>query len=223
MKSIYAVNHLKIFDKILVSKRLEIANIINDYLSNKKIVSVLDIGTTEDLLNESSNIIIKNIKNIKIFRSISDQKIISNFFEKSLNKSIIENFSNKEVYEIFSDVSIANATLEHVGNENNQKKMIRNMIRLTKKISIIQTPNRFHPIDFHTKLPFIHWLPKKIHRFFLKIIGLNYLSKEENLNLLSYSDIKKILLSLNLEIKYNIKYLRFLGFKSNFIIFIEKI
>lgn len=79
---------------------------------------------------------------------------------------------------------ISNATIEHVGNEKQQLKMLKNIIKLTKKIFIVITPNRLHPIEFHTKIPFIHWLPKKIHRKILSVIGQKYLSEEKNLNLL---------------------------------------
>ena len=40
---------------------------INHYLKDKSISSVLDIGTAEDKENESSNIIIKNIKKVENF------------------------------------------------------------------------------------------------------------------------------------------------------------
>ena len=31
--------------------------------------------------------------------------------------------------------------------------MVENMINLSKRYIIITTPNKFHPIEFHTKLP----------------------------------------------------------------------
>ena len=34
------------------------------------------------------------------------------------------------------------------------------MISLSKDYVVISTPNRFYPIEFHTKLPLLHWLPK---------------------------------------------------------------
>ena len=66
------------------------------------------------------------------------------------------------------------------------------MIRISKESVFIQTPNRFHPIEFHTILPFIHWFPKKIHREILKYIKFDFYSKEKNLNLLSVKDLKNI-------------------------------
>ena len=71
--------------------------------------------------------------------------------------------------------------------------MIQNITCLTKKYFLITTPNRFFPIDFHTKLPFLHMLPKNIHRMILTLLNLKEYAKEENLNLLGYKDLNKLI------------------------------
>ena len=218
---IYSSNHLKIFDKIITKKRSQIVDIINDQIILNNINEVLDIGTTNDTKNKSSNFIVKNLKNIKNFYSISDQLITSSFFKKTLQKSITENFSEYEIENLKSDLVISNATIEHVGNYDNQKAMINNMIKLSKKMIIISTPNRYHPLEFHTKIPFIHWLPKNIHRKILKNIKLTFFSKEENLNLLSKSDLSSFV--ENEKVKSEFKYIKFLFFKSNLIFIGKKI
>ena len=159
--SIYSNKHNNFLDKIVIKKRHEMSEIINKYISNQSIEHALDIGTTDDDGFESSNYLIKNLRNIKIYRSISDQKINSKFFSKTLTKSITDNFSHEEIENYSSDLVISNATIEHVGDKNSQIKMTENIIKLSKKIFVITTPNRFYPFDFHTKIPLIHWLPKK--------------------------------------------------------------
>jgi len=216
---IYSSNHLKIFDKIITKKRLEIVDIINNQIILYNINEVLDIGTTNDTKNKSSNFIVKNLKNIKNFNSISDQLITSSFFKKNLQKSITENFSEYEIENFKSDLVISNATIEHVGNYDNIKTMFDNMIKLCKNMIIISTPYRYHPLEFNTKIPLIHWLPKNIHRKILKNIGLTFFSKEENLNLLSKSDFNNFVESK--KIKGEFRYIKFLFFKSN-LIFIGK-
>ena len=125
---IYSSNHLKIFDKIITKKRLEIVDIINNQIILYNINEVLDIGTTNDTKNKSSNFIVKNLKNIKNFNSISDQLITSSFFKKNLQKSITENFSEYEIENFKSDLVISNATIEHVGNYDNHKPMLSNIL-----------------------------------------------------------------------------------------------
>jgi hypothetical protein len=219
--TIYAINHYNFFDKIVFKKRLEISNIINNIIKDLQIHDALDIGTTSDDKNASSNIVIKNIKNIDKFKCISDQIVNSDFFHKSLNKSITEEFSENELYDFSSDLVVSNATIEHVGNTLNQKKMLENVIKLTKKIFVITTPNKFYPIELHTKIPLIHWFPKSIYRKILKILGLSFYANEENLNLLSVNELKKML--DNYKIMYEIKFIKLFFFKSNIIIIGKKL
>ena len=167
------------------------------------------------------NYLIKNLPNISSYRSISDQKIDNDFFSSSLNKSILAEFNIEEIKNFKSELVISNATIEHVGSSENQLKMIENIIKLTKKTFIIATPNRFHPLEFHTKLPFIHWLPKKIHRKILSLIGFTHSSKEDNLNLLSKKDLEIFLNKFNL-INYEILNIKFFGFVSNYIVIGKK-
>lgn len=216
-KKIYSAFHIKFLEDIISKKRLEISCFINNYLAGKNLKDVLDIGTTNDLNNPSSNIIVKNLKGFNQYKSISNQIVKDNFFSKCLNKSICENFSQDEIDIFSSDLVISNATIEHVGNRNNQINMINNIIKLSKKYFIIITPNRNYPIEFHTKLPLIHLMPKKIHRLILSILGYKFLSLEENLNLLKYKDIVQIMKILNFK-TYEIKFINFLYFKSNIIL-----
>ena len=217
MSKIYAVNHYTFIDKIVIKKRQEMCDIINEELSDYIIQDALDIGSTNDLDNKSSNYLIRNLKNIKIYKSISDQVISNNFFSKCLTKSITENFSYDEIQSMKSDVVISNATIEHVGGFEQQKKMIENMLLLTKKYFIITTPNRYHPLDFHTKLPILHWFPKRIHRKLLKLLKLEFFSKEENLNLLSKKDLITLLEIVGVN-NFKIFDISLLGFKSNLIV-----
>ena len=188
-------------------------------INSNNIKNVLDIGTTSDDQNPNSNLIVKNLKNIDKFYSISNQTINSPFFEKTLKKSIVENLNEDEIEKFKSDLVLSSATIEHVGSFENQRMMIKNMIKLSKEMLIITTPNRFHPVEFHTKIPFIHWLPKKLHRKILKMLNLAFYSKEENLNLLSKKDFLE--LTKEEKIKYEFKFIKLLFFKSN-LIFIAK-
>jgi len=82
-KLTYLKNHTKFTDNIIHKKRYEILSNIKKELINNNFKEILDIGTTADN-SESSNIIIKNLKNYKVYKSISNQKIISNLFSKKL-------------------------------------------------------------------------------------------------------------------------------------------
>ena len=217
MKDTYTINNFNFIDKIIKKKRHEMLDIINNKFKNIKIHDVLDVGTTKNYDYPSSNFLIKNLKNISIFKSISDQNIDDKFFSKILTKSITSDFTNKEINNFKSDLVISSATIEHVGNFKNQIIMLKNMAKLSRKFLIITTPNRYYPFDFHTKLPFIHWLPKKIHRSLLNFIGLSFFSKEKNLNLFSEQDLNLCLKEAGIN-NYQIFYINLFGLKSNFLI-----
>jgi hypothetical protein len=219
---IYSLNNFKLLDCIVIKKRLEMLSLIKRNIKNIKINDILDVGTTSDNSNKSSNFIINNFSHIKKCKSISDQKIISNFFLHKLQKSISNKLTTLEINKFSSDLVVSNATIEHVGSKTNQYKMLKNIILLSKKIFVIATPNRYHPIEFHTFIPLIHWLPKKIHRLILKILGLAYFSKEKNLNLLSEKDLVILLNRFQNKINYSIFYIKWFGVKSNLIIIGKK-
>lgn len=220
-ENIYSNFHLSYFDKIVINKRQEIINLINNFLIGRDLSDVLDVGTTEDDKNPSNNFIIKNLKGFSEYKSISDQKIDNKLYSKCLNKSICEEFLEEEINIYSSDLVISNATIEHVGSENNQIKMISNIIKLSKKIFIIITPNRNHPIEFHTKLPLIHWLPKKTHRFIISLLGFKFLALEKNLNLLNQKTLDQYMKKLNFN-SYKFKSINFFKIKSNIILIGEK-
>ena len=118
-KFTYLKNHTKFTDNIIHKKRYEILSHIKKELINNDFKDILDIGATADN-SESSNLIIKNLKNYETYKSISNQKITSNLFSKKLKKSITEDFTSNQLEEYRSDVVISNATIEHVGNKKHQ-------------------------------------------------------------------------------------------------------
>ena len=217
MSKIYVTNHSNIIDRVVVNKRKEMCDIINKELSDIVFEDALDVGSTSEEKYESSNYLIKNLKNIKTYKSISDQEINDSFFSKTLKKSILDQFSIEEINSMKSDLVISNATIEHVGNLDKQTKMIKNIMMLSKKYFIITTPNRYHPIDFHTKLPFLHWLPKDIHRKILKLFRLDFFSNEDNLNLLCKNELELVLKKSGVN-NFKILNIFLLGFKSNLIV-----
>lgn len=56
------------------------------------------------------------------------------------------------------DFALANAIIEHVGDEGDQRRMVAETTRVAKCWAIT-TPNRWFPIESHTSVAFSHWLP----------------------------------------------------------------
>ena len=218
---IYSAYHLGFIEKIILKKRIEIKNKIIENINFSNVDSICDVGTTEDVSNKSSNFLIKSFTNIKTKNSITDQLIEGNFFKNKVQASITSDLHPVQLNQLKSDISFSSATIEHVGCRGNQKKMVENMINLSKKYIIITTPNKLHPIEFHTKLPILHYLPERIYRPLLRLIGYSYFSKIENLNLLSADDLSKILKMFS-NIKFKIIKIKLFGFTSNLLAICEK-
>jgi hypothetical protein len=56
------------------------------------------------------------------------------------------------------DVVHSNAVIEHVGGEERQRLFVEEALRVGRRV-FVTTPNRWFPIDSHTMLPLVHWLP----------------------------------------------------------------
>lgn len=182
---------------------------------------MLDIGSTADN-GKASNIFLSFLEKTSEVTSISDQLIpreVKLRFPKT--NFILSDALNLDFIDNEFDVVFSNATLEHVGSFDNQKKMIQEAIRVAKNNVVILTPNRWFPIETHTKLPLVHFLPKSIFRKIAKILGFQDLSKEENLNLISIKEVKQILSRLGTE-NYKIEKLKFFCFTSNIAIVVYK-
>jgi hypothetical protein len=190
-------------------------------ISNFKIVNkILDIGTSP-VDNEYQNYLIHKYPYKRKITCVSNVKL--NKIKERYPEIKTLQCDGREIplKNNSFDIVISNATIEHVGNKRNQTKFIKEAVRLSKKLVFISTPNRYFPIDFHTLIPLIHWFPKKIHRFILKKIGLDFFSKESNLNLLSDNELKNICENLKIE-NYTINKIRILGFCTNLVLSINK-
>ena len=57
------------------------------------------------------------------------------------------------------DLGFSNAVVEHVaGGREGQRQFVEELCRVAARV-FVTTPNRWLPLDPHTLLPFVHWLP----------------------------------------------------------------
>jgi hypothetical protein len=68
------------------------------------------------------------------------------------------------------DIGFSNAVVEHVGSREQQARFVRELVRTSRR-TFVATPNRGYPLDPHTLLPFIHWLPDRWWRAILRRTG----------------------------------------------------
>lgn len=122
------------------------------------------------------------------------------------------------------DYIISSAVIEHVGSKRSQVEYVSNLLQLHENI-LLTTPNRYHWLEFHTKIPFLHWLPKRWHRAVLSVLGMKFWAREENLHLLSKQDLKKIISTAvhtdNTQIYTSWYQPKFLGMVSNLVVLVK--
>jgi SAM-dependent methyltransferase len=89
------------------------------------------------------------------------------------------------------DVGFSNAVVEHLGDRDSQEAFVRELCRVSKRV-FVTTPNRLFPVEVHTLLPFVHWLPARARKRVLgrlrraDVEGLRPLSPREFRSLFPY-------------------------------------
>lgn len=99
------------------------------------------------------------------------------------------------------DLVFSNSVIEHLGTLSDQKKMAGEVQRIGKNY-ILQTPNRYFPIEPHHLFPFFNFLPLRLKVFLLSNFRITFsqkkLTKTESLKiaqeirLLSLKEIKTL-------------------------------
>jgi len=87
------------------------------------------------------------------------------------------------------DIVFSNAVVEHAGSRAQQQFFVGEAVRAAKRF-FVTTPNRWFPVEMHTALPVLHYLPARVHRRVLAAIGLDYWASEEHLNLLDAGSLR---------------------------------
>ena len=79
------------------------------------------------------------------------------------------------------DIAYSNAVLEHVGCADKQRAFIHELCRVSRRV-FLAVPNRLFPVEHHTALPLVHWLPVRLFRGLMARTRWQHWSREENLN-----------------------------------------
>lgn len=87
------------------------------------------------------------------------------------------------------DFVFSNAVLEHLGDETQIQRFLAEARRVARVGSMHTTPNRWHPIDLHTLLPLLHWLPRRLHPRLLHNARFAFTDNER---LLSRRDLRRL-------------------------------
>jgi ubiquinone/menaquinone biosynthesis C-methylase UbiE len=119
------------------------------------------------------------------------------------------------------DFVFSNAVIEHVGSRKQQQQFLRELLRVSRKGVFITTPNRWFPIEFHSVLPLLHWLPPNTFRRSLRLLGKSFLANEQNLNLLSARNLAQLAHHAGVK-NASLLNVRLGGWPSNLILYVRR-
>jgi hypothetical protein len=111
----------------------------------------------------------------------------------------------------------SSAVLEHVGSRESQAVFLRELWRVARKGVFVTTPNRWFPIEFHSVMPFVHWLPAAGFRQICSMRGLDDLASEDHLNLLSSSVLRQLAREAGME-SVRVSRVTLAGWSSNLLL-----
>ena len=116
------------------------------------------------------------------------------------------------------DICWSNAVIEHVGSFEDQLYFLKEMNRVSNHV-FFTTPNRFFPIEVHTRTPLLHIVSKTIFEKYLKLIGKNW-ATGNYMNLLSKKQLVTLLEKANIT-NYKIIRNKILCFTLDFVVIIN--
>ena len=119
------------------------------------------------------------------------------------------------------DFAHSSAVIEHVGSRDMQVRLLRELWRVARKGIFVTTPNRWFPIEFHTVLPFLHWLPAPLYRKALMGLDRKFFAAEENLNLMSSGSLADAARAAGLA-RFRITSVGMLGWPTNLLLIAVK-
>lgn len=203
---------IKIKTHFSLKARSKMYNIFWEICEPKESDSILDLGATPDIILKDSNFFEKlypfkhniTVASIEDCSNLVNEYGLSEFVFNESHKPLP--FADQQF-----DIVFSSAVLEHVGSREEQKHFIEECLRVGKKV-FITTPNRYFPIEMHTFVPLLHWLPWKWFQLLVKPIRNGFWSDINNLNLLSKKDISK------LSNEVDVRFIKTLFFKSNIIL-----
>jgi len=153
--------------------------------------SILDVGATPDTERLDSNCMLPWFQSCGLRLSLYSPEDISHL-ARSLPGVLILPPAHAPVIpapDASYDWVSSSAVIEHVGSSSQQERFLADCARVAARGLFLTCPNRWHWLEFHTKLPLLHWLPRRWHRAVLRRVGLAAWARESHLRLVGAGEL----------------------------------
>ena len=111
------------------------------------------------------------------------------------------------------DIVFSNAVVEHVGQRELQRAFVHE-IRRVGSAFFITTPNRWFPVEHHTGLPLLHFLPPTMFRALIQGSRYDFWAQPQNLNILTAAQFQGLFEN---DCRTEMLRVRLCGFTSNLV------
>jgi hypothetical protein len=183
--------------------------------------TVLDLGVTSDRTYVHSNYLEHwyPYKNRITASGLDDARFLEEMYPGL--RFVLADGQNLPFSDQEFDYVHSSAVLEHVGDRERQASFLREAWRVARKGLFFTTPNRWFPIEFHTLMPFVHWLPAVAFRKLCSVRGLDFFASEDNLNLLSASQLRRLAVEAGM-LGFTVTNVALAGWPSNLLLFAKR-
>lgn len=184
-------------------------------LSPSPETKILDVGYNETEYSETDNYLEKHYPHQEMITALGMDD--PHQFAKRYPAVSCQSYEGKDFpfFDDSFDIVWSNAVIEHVGDYSKQLRFLGEINRVGKH-AFITTPNRWFPFEIHTRLPFIHWLPKSWFDRIVTWLGLGW-AAGDYMHLLGKSDLKRLLKESGIR-HYRIHSNRFLFWTMDYVI-----
>jgi len=216
----------KVQERLSVTARREMFEAWASFAGNLKGASLLDVGSTPDLERQDSNCMLPWFNDRGLQLSLYSPEDIENLRDAFPYAKIVPSAGFGQPLPVADrafDWTTASAVLEHVGGRDQQVAFVRECARVSGGL-FLTTPNRWHWLEFHTKLPLLHWLPRPTHRALLRGLGYRLWAEESHLRLLGESELNEVAReALGDSFSFEIRTVSALGMPSNLVLLAKRI
>jgi SAM-dependent methyltransferase len=192
--------------------------LFNEQFTTTDALRVLDVGITDRELAPSDNYLEKHYPYPNMITALAVDEP-QRFREKyPAVKALAYDGKRIPFADGSFDVCWSNAVIEHVGDRPQQLAFLKELIRSSKSV-FVTTPNRYFPVEIHTRTPLLHLLPKRVFDSYLRMVGKEW-ATGDYMHLLGWSDIRELLLAAGVT-NWFVHRNKLLGFTLDFVVVIN--
>jgi hypothetical protein len=179
---------LPLAQRISFIARKRVVSLFFDIMQPRQTSKVLDVGASEVISFEANMLEqVYPYRHNLVCASITPGKNIVRAYP-GVDHVQIEPNRRLPFEDNSFDISYSNAVLEHVGDRSRQAFFVSELCRVSRSVFIV-VPNRWFPVEHHTGIPMLHWLPQSLFRSIIQPTPWHYWSKEEHLNYIGAPDL----------------------------------